>query len=68
MMMPYLKVITSPHPRKAAIDRQITIITNRYVSNSIEQSIVIAHGQILLAYAVKNIEVISRFRQHCLQY
>ena len=30
--MPYLKVIALPHPRKAAEDRQKTIITNRYVT------------------------------------
>ena len=27
-LMPYLKVIALPHPRKAVIDRQTTIITN----------------------------------------
>ena len=30
--MPYLKVIALPQPRKAAEDRQKTIIANRYVT------------------------------------
>ena len=56
-LMPYLKVLALPHPRKAAIDHQTTIITNRYVITSIEQLIVIAHAKFCWP-TVKNIVVI----------